>query len=111
MKNQKRFTLLFTVMVLSSLVSAHGAIRMGGNGFRLQMVPIDPGGNSSSRTAVADCRVRVNQRDVLLHWSATPFTHVDDSQVVSDSFLATTVTEGIRGKSVLSQDERLIGRM
>lgn len=92
---RKRLFAIFATTVLSCLVSASGAVRLGGNGFRFQMVPLDPGGNSSGRVAVADCAVRVNQRDVLLHWTTTPFSHIDDPNVTSDAFLSATLISEI----------------
>ena len=70
-------------------------MRLGGNGFRLQMTPVDPGGNSEKTVAVANCAVRINQRNVLLHWSTTPFSHVENPELRSDAFLSAVVTDRI----------------
>ena len=95
MKNRKTLIVAFAVALLTGLVSARGAMRLGSNGFRFQMIPVDPGGNSSDTVAVANCAVRINQRNVLLHWTATPFSHIDDPEIRSDAFLSAVVTDQI----------------
>jgi len=92
---KKRIAAIFAATVLTCLVSASGAVRLGGNGFRFQMSPTDPGGNSNGRVAVADCAVRINQTAVLLHWTTTPFSHIDDPSVTSNAFLSATLISAI----------------
>ena len=92
MKRHTVTIVLFMAAVLTGLVSARGAINLGGNGFRLRLQPVDPSGNSGTAFAAARCRVRINQQNVLLHWAATRFTHVEQPELSTDAFLRTTVT-------------------
>jgi hypothetical protein len=86
---------LLAIAALASYVNASDGVRIGGSGMRIDMVPTDPNATSATTTATANCNVRLNKHEVVLHWESTPFTHVSRPEFASDAYLAATVTQKI----------------
>jgi len=108
MKPLKYLLLFFAVGALTNFVDAADGIHVRSGGFRFDMVPVDPNATSSGPIAAADCVVRVQKKQALLHWATSPFVHVSNPELTSDAFLAATVTSQ-NGKIAVSP-RRVIDR-
>lgn len=93
--NYLKFIIALIAIAASTSVVASSALHFGGNGFRVDMVPVDANATSTNRVTQANCDVRVNRRELVLHWSATAFNHTDYPDLESDVYLAATVTRKV----------------
>lgn len=90
---------LIAMMILWLLVSFVGAdtlaakIPLRGNGIRVQLNPDQNGGQSADSTASATCNLRLNQRNIALHFEASSFEHLEDSRIESDTLLEAFVSK------------------
>ncbi|MGB7324953.1 MAG: hypothetical protein WBD31_08770 [Rubripirellula sp.] len=80
----------FAIAALTSQVSDGDVARLGGNGMRVEVTPI-PQSGSQSLTAAAECRVRVNNRQAMLHWTTSTFRHIEYPEIESDATIEATV--------------------
>ncbi|TWU48248.1 hypothetical protein [Rubripirellula reticaptiva] len=87
----KHLFIAFAIATLTFQVSDGDVVRLGGNGVRVDMTPI-PQSGSQSLTASAECRVRVNNRQALLHWTTSTFRHIQYPEIESDATIEATVT-------------------
>ncbi|WP_157593925.1 hypothetical protein [Rubripirellula obstinata] len=88
-------------MSLCTVDALADSIRLSDRGVRVNMVPDQHNGKSDHSIASATCNVRVNQRQVMLHFAATPFVHVDDSRIKNNAMLSATVSRQL-GQIVVS---------
>ena len=95
MKTINYLIAFLAIAALASYVNASGGVHIGGPGILIDLVPTDPNATSATTTATANCTVQLNQREILLHWETTPFTHVSHPEFTSDAILAATVTQKI----------------
>lgn len=79
------------------------SIRFSDRGVQVSMVPAERNGQSDHSVATAICNVQVNQRQVMLHISATPFVHLDDSSSQSDAVLSATLSRKLGRVAVSPQ--------
>ncbi|MFK8113658.1 MAG: hypothetical protein AB8B91_15760 [Rubripirellula sp.] len=97
-----KLSLPFALIAIAAMtsVAAGDGVHLGGNGLRVDMAPIEPNATSSSQRATAKCNVRINRREVVLHWATTPFVHTSYPEIQSDAYLSATLTQKVGQLSV-----------
>ncbi|TWU60454.1 hypothetical protein Poly51_07300 [Rubripirellula tenax] len=79
------------IAMLTSQVGIGDISRLGGSGVRVDMTTRS-GGVSSGLIGGADCRVRVNQRAIVLQWTTSAFHHTELPEIQNDASISATVT-------------------
>jgi hypothetical protein len=81
---------ILIIAVSTSLVVAGDGVRLRGSNFQVDTIRLYPD-SAAGLIGKTHYRVRVDQSAVMLHWSASPFRHTAQPEILADASVAATV--------------------
>ncbi len=84
-------------------VGVGDGVRLGGNGLLVDMAAPVSSPSVAYPIATSDCVVRVNQRQVVLHWTTSSFQHLQHPEYQSDAAISAVLTSSIGQVAVSPQ--------